>query len=234
MGQRKTVTTQEEFTELVRLGKNIVNTDFTFNMGIGDTYGFPTNQTIRFVDCTFQDVSIQFSIQNEVSFTKATIQRLIVCDSGRAMLLKLIDSTVESVKFRDGGSADDFRISNSTTPILSFSSFASRILAIAKSSKIGRLSMEACQNGVEVISIIDSEVTDLAFEANTISKRMQIKNSQITNSAQIFDTAFYDFVIESSICQQLEMRGITVSNIMMINTAQLANLLINSISPIQP
>ena len=90
--------------------------------------------------------------------------------------------------------------------------------------------MEACQNGVEVISIIDSEVVDLAFEANSISKRVQIKNSQITNSAQIFDTAFYDFVIESSICQQLEMRGITVSNIMMISKAQLPNASLTNIS----
>jgi hypothetical protein len=229
MGQRKTVTTQEEFTQLVLLGRNIVNTDFTFNMAIGTMDGFPTNHTIRFVDCTFQDVSIQFLSQNEVSFTKATIQRLIICDSGRAILLKLIDSTAESVTFRDGGSTDDFRISNSTIPILSFSAASSRVLAIAKSSKIGRLSMEACQNGVEVISIIDSEVVDLAFEANSISQRVQIKNSQITNSAQIFDIVFNDFVIESSICQLLEMRGITVSK-MMISKAKLAHASLNNIS----
>lgn len=217
MAQRKTVTTQEEFTQLVLLGRNIVNTDFTFNMAIGTMDGFPTNQTIRFVDCTFQDISIQFQSQNEISFTKATIQRLIVCDSGRSILLKLIDSTAQSVTFRDGGAVDDFRISNSNMPILSFSVFASRVLAIAKSSKIGRLSMEACQNGVEVVSIIDSEVVDLAFEANSISKRVQIKNSQITNSVQILDTIFNDFVIESSTCQLLEMRNITVSNMMLKN-----------------
>lgn len=233
MGQRQTISTQQEFTELVLLGGNIVSKDFTFNMGIGTMDGFPTNQTIRFVDCTFQDVSIQFFSQNEVSFTKATIRRLIVCDSGRVILLKLIDSTAESVAFRDGGSSDDFRISNSATPILSFSVFASRILAIAKSSKIDRLSMEACQNGVEVISIIDSEVGDLAFEANNISRRVQIKNSQITNSAQIFDTIFNDFVIESSTCQLLEMRGVTVSN-MMISKAQVANAVLNNLSLIQP
>jgi hypothetical protein len=203
MSQRKTVTTQQELTDLVLLGKKIVDTDFTFNMAIGATHDFPADRIIIFVNCTFKGVSIQMQRQNIVSFRQCIFERLHIGDAGVPVLLELIDSVVPSIAFRDGASSDHFKISRCIINQIYFNDRGPKSLAISNSSKIGQLTFNGVQAGLDVISITDSEITDLFMEYSKVSNQFIIKTELPINTARIYSSEFNDFAIKALISELL-------------------------------
>jgi hypothetical protein len=199
MSQRKTVTTQQEFTDLVLLGERITNTDFTFNMAIGAMHDFPADRTIIFVNCTFKSVSIQMQRQSIVSFKQCRFERLQVGDAGVPVLLELIDSVVPSITFHNGAYSDYLKISRCIIDQISFSERGPKSLAIENATKIGQLIFNGVQAGLDTISITDSEITDLFMEYTTVSNQFTIRTELPIDTVKIYSCEINDFSIKALI-----------------------------------
>jgi uncharacterized protein YjbI with pentapeptide repeats len=214
MSQRKTVTTQQEFTDLVLLGERITNTDFTFNMAIGAMHDFPADRTIIFVNCTFKSVSIQMQRQSIVSFKQCRFERLQVGEAGVPVLLELIDSVVLSITFHNGAYSDYFKISRCIIDQISFSERGPKSLAISNATKIGQLIFNGVQAGLDTISITDSEIADVFMEYTKVSNQFTIKTELPINTVKIYSSEFNDFLIKALVSELLiEGDGVRTYNI---------------------
>jgi hypothetical protein len=214
MSQRKTVSSQQEFTDLVLLGKKIVDMDFTVSIAIGTNQGFPSDRTILFINCTFKAVLIQFQKQNIVSFSQCNFERLHIGDAGNPILLELIDCVVPIVAFRDGASSDNFKISRCIIDQIYFNERGPKSLAISNSSKIGQLTFNVVQAGLDILSITNSEIANFLMEYSKISNQFIINSELSINSIKIYNPEFNDFRIKALIHELLiEGDGVGISAI---------------------
>lgn len=224
MSQRETVSTQQEFTDLVLLGEKIVNTDFTFNMAIGAMHDFPADRTIIFVNCTFKSVSIQMQRQSIVSFKQCRFERLQVGDAGVPVLLELIDSVIPSITFHNGAYSDYFKISRCIIDQISFSERGPKSLAISNATKIGQLIFNGVQAGLDILSITDSEIADLLIEYSNVSNQFIIKTELPINSVRIYSSEFNDLLIKALISELIiegdGVRSYTIKRLTLLKAAQ--------------